>query len=321
MANYEEDELSDLFDGGLDLKMDFLNDITKSNNDGIYRVDPKKALEKSKGYRATVRFLPNLSKEGKVGQSAIEKISHYVDMKNNRELAGYYDSSKNFGEKCGLTDLFYTMLNSNNAILQEKAKSTLKYQRKYYSYVLVIEDVQQPECVGKVMIMQYGKTIRDKVLAEKNGEISGVPCNVFDLAEGKDFVLIVKEISTGDETYPDYKSSSFQGKTSSLPVYSKERKLFKNIPLTEDGKVADSAKAIVKDFLLDREHEIEEFAPRRLTEEQQSNITEISNILTGKATSTYTKTQPKSEDFELSDIASGGSPDAETEDDFFSDDF
>ena len=74
------------------------------------------------------------------------------------------------------------------------------------------------------------KTIKDKILAEKNGEISGVPCNVFDLTNGKDFVLLVKEIQTGDDTYPDYKNSMFKPETSSLPVYSEEKKMFKNVP-------------------------------------------------------------------------------------------
>jgi hypothetical protein len=73
------------------------------------------------------------------------------------------------------------MTNSKNAILQEKAKC-LKYSKKYYSYVLVLEDEQQPELVGKIMIFQYGKTIKDKILAEKNGEISGVSCNVFEFS-------------------------------------------------------------------------------------------------------------------------------------------
>lgn len=317
-------ELDELFDGSLDQKMDFLKEKTRTNNDGIYRVDLKKVLDKKKGYRAVVRFLPNLTKEGRVGQSAIEKISHYVDIKNPRELSGYFDSAKNFGEKCALTDLFYSMKNSNNAILHEKANK-LKYQRKYYSYVLVIEDEQQPDLVGKIMIMQYGKTIRDKIMAEKNGDITGVSCNVFDLAEGKDFVLIVKEISTGDETYPDYKSSMFRPETHPLSIYSEEKNVFKTIPLNENGGVADNAKSIVRDFLLNREHEVEEFAPKRLTEEQQSKITEISNFLTGKSSSTFTpEAKPTSEDFEFEDNFSGGStttttPAVEEEDDFFDD--
>ena len=171
MANLNE--IDDLFGGNLDSKMDFLNDKKAVNSDGIYRVDLSKVKDKKKGYRSVVRFLPNLTKEGKVGQSAIEKITHYVDIKNAKELSGWFDSPKNFNEKCPLTDLYYTMQNSKNAILQERSKA-LKYSKKYYSYVLVIEDEQQPETVGKIMIFQYGKTIKDKIQAERNGEITGI---------------------------------------------------------------------------------------------------------------------------------------------------
>ena len=157
MAN----DFDDLFNGSLDTKMDFLNEQKATNNDGIYRVDLSKVKDKKRGWRSVVRFLPNLTKDGKVGQSAIEKVTHYVDIKQPRELSGWFDSPKNFNEKCPLTDLYYTMQNSKNAILIEKSKQ-LKYSKKYYSYVLVIEDEQQPELVGKIMIFQYGKTIKDK---------------------------------------------------------------------------------------------------------------------------------------------------------------
>jgi hypothetical protein len=319
MAN----ELDDLFNGGLDSKMDFLNEQkTTTNNDGIYRVDLAKCKDKKKGWRSVVRFLPNLTNDGKVGQSAIEKITHYVDIKNQKELSGWFDSPKNFNEKCPLTDLYYTMQNSKNAILIEKSKM-LKYSKKYYSYVLVLEDEQQPELVGKIMIFQYGKTIKDKIQAERNGEISGVPCNVFDLSAGKDFVLVVKEIQTGDETYPDYKMSMFKPETSSLPIYFKEKGAFKNAPLV-DGKIDPNAQSKVRDFLLDREFSLEDFSPKKLSEEQQSKITEITNFLTGKASSSYSnakaESKPSSDDFDFEDNFSTSSSTAdETEDDFFSD--
>jgi hypothetical protein len=304
-------ELDELF-GGLDSKMDFLNEqSTTKNSDGIYRVDLSKCKDKKKGYRSVVRFLPNLTKEGKVGQSAIDKITHYVDIKNPKELSGFFDSPKNFNEKCALTDLYYQMTNSKNAILQERAKM-LKYSKKYYSYVLILEDEQQPELVGKILIFQYGKTIKDKILAEKNGEISGVGCNIFDLSQGKDFVLLVKEIQTGDETYPDYKMSMFKPELTSLPIYFKEK---------------NEAQSKIKDFLLDREHDLEEFAAKKITEEQQAKITEICNFLTGKSSNGYQtakpESKPTSEDFEFEDNFSSGSskPSSTTidDDDFFSD--
>lgn len=317
-------EFDDLFSGNLDSKMDFLNDKKAVNADGIYRVDLAKVKDKKKGYRSVVRFLPNLTKDGKVGQMAIEKITHYVDIKNAKELSGWFDSAKNFNEKCPLTDLYYNMSNSKNAILQEKAKC-LKYSKKYYSYVLVIEDEQQPELVGKIMIFQYGKTIKDKISMEKNGEISGVPCNVFDLAAGKDFVLSVKEISTGDETYPDYKNSMFKPETSSLPVYFEDKNQFKNIPLV-DGKVDPKVQGMVRDFLMKRDHELEDFAPKRLTEEQHAKINEITAYLTGKASSSYAASKPSSDDFELDGFVSSGTKEVSSassgtqdEDDFFAD--
>ena len=316
-------ELDDLFNGSLDSKMDFLNDAkSNTNNDGIYRVDLSKVKDKKRGWRSVVRLLPNLTKDGKVGQSAIEKVTHYVDIKQPKELSGWFDSPKNFSEKCPLTDLYYNMQNSKNAILIEKSKQ-LKYSKKYYSYVLVIEDEQQPELVGKILIFQYGKTIKDKIMAEKNGEISGIGCNVFDLAAGKDFVLVVKEIQTGDETYPDYKMSMFKPETTSLPIYFKEKQVFKNAPLNE-GKIEASVQGKIKDFLLEREHDLEEFSPKKLTNEQQAKITEISNFLTGKASSSYSKeTKPSSDDFEFEDnfaktTATTTSSASEDEDDFFS---
>jgi len=315
----------DLFNGSLDSKMDFLNEQSKTNNDGIYRVDLSKVKDKKRGWRSVVRFLPNLTKDGKVGQSAIEKITHYVDIKNQKELSGWFDSPKNFGEKCPLTDLYYTMQNSKNAILVEKSKM-LKYSKKYYSYVLVLEDEQQPESVGKIMIFQYGKTIKDKISAERNGEISGVPCNVFDLGAGKDFVLVVKEIQTGDETYPDYKMSMFKPETSSLPLYFKEKQAFKNVPLV-DGKVDPLVQGKIRDFLTERDHDLEEYSPKRLDDQQQSKINEVINFMTGKASTSYnsskSESKPASADFDFEEnfnntpkATTGGTSD---EDDFFND--
>ena len=288
----------DLFSSNLDSKMDFLNDKSASRSDGIYRIDLTKIKDKKKGYRSVIRFLPNLQKDGKLGQSAIEKITHYVDIKNQKDLSGWFDSAKNWNERCELTDLFYQMQNSKNAILIEKSKC-LKYSKKYYSYVLILEDDQQPDLVGKIMILQYGKTLRDKILSEKNGEISGKSINVFSLSEGKDFVLLVKEIQTGDDTYPDYKNSMFKQETSPISIFIEEKAVFKMIPLVS-GNIDTKFQQPVKYFLLKREHELEEFSPKRLSEEQQSKLTEVKLYLTGKSSNSYKKENIKS-DFDYSE--------------------
>jgi len=316
-------ELNDDLFGNLDSKLDFLKEQTKANTDGIYRIDLTKVKDKKKGYRSVIRFLPNLTKEGKVSQSAIEKIAHYVDIKNQKELSGYFDSPKNFGEKCALSDLYYQLTNSKNAILQERAKM-LKYSKKYYSYVLILEDEQQPELVGRIMIFQYGKTIKDKISAEKNGEITGKSCNVFDLSQGKDFVLLVKEIQTGDDIYPDYKMSMFRPEATSLPIYFKDKGIFKNAPIGVDGQIEVKAQSMIKDFLMDREHELEDFGPKKLDDAQQGKITEIISFLTGKSSNSFAgkESKPTSEDFDFEEsmVSNSKKKESDTDDnDFFSD--
>ena len=141
------------------------------------------------------------------------------------------------------------------------------------------------------MIFQYGKQISEKIKAELNGDISGEQCNVFDLNAGKDLTLIVKEVSgPNGEIFPEYNSSAFRPNPSSLPLFNAETGKFKNVPLT-DGNIDAKFRATVKEALLNREHDLEEFAPKRLNEEQQAKITEIANYLTGKASASFAKAQ------------------------------
>lgn len=316
---------NDLFSGNLDSTMDFLDDKKGVSKDGIYRVDLTKVSDKKKGYRAKVRFLPNLTRDGKLGQAAIEKITHYVDIKSDKSLSGWFDSPKNYNEKCPLTDLYYQLKNSKNAVLMEKAEC-LKYSKKYYSYVLVIEDEHQPEMVGKIMIFQYGKQIRDKIQSEKNGEITGEACNVFRLEDGKDFILSVKEKMIGEASVPDYTNSMFMPERTSLPIYSEDRGVFKNVPLN-DGKIDPKVQQTVIDFLLKREHELEDFAAKRLTDEEHDKINQISNFLTGKASSGFVKqSKPSSDDFDMEEsfistasTSSSKKSVVDDDDDFFKD--
>lgn len=310
----------ELLSGNLDGTMDFLNEKKSQSSDGIYRIDLSKAKDKKRGYRSVIRFLPNLTKDGKLGASALEKISHYVRVKGADELNGWFDSPKNFGEKCPLSDLYYTMNNSKNAVLMEKSKC-LNYSRKYYSYVLILEDENQPDLVGKIMVFQYGKTIKDKIQSEKDGEISGTPCNVFRIDNGKDFVIYVKEITTGDETYPDYKNSMFKPESSTITIF--KDGVGKNVPVS-NGQIDPKFNNVIKDFLLNRDFELEDYAPKRLTEEQQAKINEISAYLTGKSNKNYTSvSSPSKNDFDVEDdlvLATSTSGSSSTdEDDFFGD--
>lgn len=82
----------------------------------------------------------------------------------------------------------------------------------------------------------------------------------------------------------------------------------------------------MRDFLLKRDHDLEEFAAKPLTEEQQVKISEISNFLTGKASTSFAgASAPSSNDFDFDEVAtkveSGSSmvSSSADDDDFFKD--
>ncbi len=268
--------MNDLFDMSIDSGLSFLDKKENKTNDGILRLDPKKAKDQKKGLRVVLRLLPNFTKEGKLGQAAIEKFVHYVKLQNHPELNGYYDSMKNFNEKCDLTNTFWELKNSKSVIDNEKAE-LISRTTKYYSYVQVLEHENEPELVGKIMIFPFGIKIKNKITEERTGEISGTQVNVYDLANGKDFICIVKEIGG----YANYDSSQFKSVASTIQIPSKDGSL-KEVPATDlngkkviDPKFQDK----IKEYLLGREVSLEDYSPVRWDDETRSKVNKIIAVL------------------------------------------
>jgi len=281
----KEIENVDLFDS-VDAKSETLDFLEKKGGslDGIYR---PKITDKKKGYVATIRFLPNLSKDGKVLQAAIEKHQHYVDFKNHPELAGYYDCMKNFTDKCDFCTMYWKLKNSKNASDVEKAE-LISRNTKYYSYILVMEDEQNRELEGKILIYPYGYKIKEKIKGQKDGEI-GEPCNVFDLANGKSFKLIIKQV--GD--FPNYDSSSFMEVT---PISIQGKKA----PVEVDEKTGKNkitnpkVKEKITQFLMDRTVNLEDHVAKEWNSEDKFKVTTILEILAGNEVNTTQKSASKS---------------------------
>ena len=217
----------DFLFGGMEANDETMSVFDKktTNNDGIYRPNLKDATDKKIGYRATLRFLPNLiqTEDGNVkgGPSSIEKHLHYVDMKNDSSIGGYYDCRKNYEPNCELCTEYWKLKNSKNAADNEKA-DLIKRSTKYYSYVLVVEDAQHPELVGKILVYPFGYTLKEKINSERNGEVTGEPCNVYDLSKGKDFKLIIKEKGG----FQNYEASQFM-EVSSIKLFDEKTGKFK----------------------------------------------------------------------------------------------
>lgn len=284
----ENDYLDDSFlfdttDESQQQELSFL-DKEKRNQDGIYRPTLEQSKDPREGYKSTIRFLRNLTRDGKIGPAAIEKHIHYADLPNHPDLRGYYDCGKNFSPKCDLCTFFWKLNKSSNQADVEKSKLIGK-TTKYYSYVMIMEDEQQPDLVGKVMVFPYGYQIKEKIEAEKKGEVSGKQVNIFDFVNGKDFRLIIKEKTRrNNKAVPTYEFSQFLTE-SPIKIYNEKTKKFVTAHVDEDGKISDKRwQQKIKDTLLGRDENvnIEDHMAKEWDDETRNKIERIVSILSGE---------------------------------------
>lgn len=315
----KEFENVDLFDS-IDAQSETLDFLEKKGGslDGIYR---PKITDKKKGYISTIRFLPNLTKDGKVSLAAIEKHQHYVDFKNHPELQGYYDCGKNFTDKCDICTMYWKLKKSKNASEVEKAE-LISRSTKYYSYVLVIEDEQNRDLEGKILIYPYGYKIKEKIKDQKDG-ISGDACNIFDITNGKDFRLVMKQLGE----YPNYDSSTF---LEASPIKIMGPKGLVKVPTELDeatGKqkiTNPKVKEKVMAFLLDRTVELADHQPKEWSTEDKFKVSQVLDIISGQETSNTKREASKSNFDNIStkessnDDAIFGDDESDDAEDFFS---
>ena len=335
----------DLFnDEALEQKNSFLKDKeTTSGKDGLYRVDLNKVKpeNKKRGYKAVIRFLPNITQNPEyvkaylgdkwdedstsaLGPSAIRKVSHFLNITEMEELKGWYDCPTNINlltgqpfttDKYGpIAKTYFTLKESKDALAQARSKM-ISYSNKYFSYVLIIEDEQQPELEGKVMIFSYGNQIKEKIDSESRGELTGEKCNIFNLKTGKDFILLVKEKEIDkDVIIPTYINSTFKSESTSISLPSNGT--MKNLPLDEYGNIPAKYKEKVFEFLLKRDAELESFAGKEWDEDTRNKAYQAIDYLTGKFSKMANQnngTQPNVDDFSFDELnKTGGSPNTNT---------
>ena len=309
---------ADLFEFGADDKSLEVFDKEEKNQDGLFRPSLEKAKDKTKGYQATVRFLPNFFKEEdgtvKKGQISIKSHVHYANIQGDQDLTGYYDCNKNFDPKCDLCTIFWKLNKSKNEADVEKSK-LINRSTKWYSYVYIVEDENNPELEGQILVFGYGAQVKEKIAQQKNNELGTGKCNVFSLTEGKDFRLIIKSKGEGREKVT-YESSSFL-ETSPVKLYNKVKKSWMPLPV-KDGKIAQNAQAKLLQVLLDRKVELENFQPKIWDDATKTKVERVIANLTGddvfvadrQASSASNTSSPSKEE--------SAPKDSQTADDFFS---
>jgi hypothetical protein len=239
----------------------------KTSSDGLLR--PKLEDGKDGVRELTLRILPNLTREGKIGSTAIEKHLHYAKFQNNQSLSGYYDCLKNsnIGKDCPLCNTYWALKNTGNPNDEAKAES-INRSTKYYCYTYVVEDKQVPENEGKIFIFPFGYKIYQKI--QTAATRSRKPVNVEDLVYGANLNLIIQEVGG----FYNYDASEFE---TPEPIEINGKVL----QVGEDGTISKSETKRVKEFLLSREHDLEEFVAKDWTAVQYDNASKIVSVLTG----------------------------------------
>lgn len=179
MENIEN--VQDIFDLSIDT---FINSDESTKDSVIYK--PKAKDGKDGVYTSLIRFLPFYKN---VAKSRIMKWTHWLtDVEGN---GSYYDCPTTKGEKCPICSKFFELRKSDSIKDQERAKEFRRSQ-SFFHLVQIIDDKQNPDLNGKILVFKYAKTIDEKYQAELKPEY-GQPVVPSDLLNGKPFLLKITQ--------------------------------------------------------------------------------------------------------------------------------
>lgn len=159
-------------------------------------------LEKDKvgNGQAVIRFLPKHPEDdlpwAAVYTHAFQGPTGRWYIENSRTTLGEEDPVSEANRKLWAT----------GAEVDKKQAQKQKRKLNYVVNILVVSNPANPSLEGKVMRFKIGKKIHDKIKAKISPEFADEKaCNVFDVFEGADFKLRMKQV----EGYPNYDSSVF----------------------------------------------------------------------------------------------------------------
>jgi hypothetical protein len=183
----------------------------------------KPRQEGKEPYTALIRFLPipEWNEEGKV--VAFQKDKPYYSKKrywltDNNGNGNYYDSPATVNERCPIQTTFFRLYGSDD-VKDKKAAKDFRILEHYWSLVYIMDDKQNPDLVGKIMIWRFPKDVKrliekelDPVVSEYQKDKAKVA--VWTIDKGKNLALVVGKkkvtLDNGKEVeFPDYEASEF----------------------------------------------------------------------------------------------------------------
>ena len=171
-------------------------------------------LERDKAGNGTalIRFLPQSAADLAVNEDHTPWVQIFSHGFQGPTGQWYIEKSlTTLNQKDPVSDLNRTLWNSGQEDQARKQKRKLRYTAN----ILVLKDPANPENEGKVFLYEFGKKIFDKIkdtmFPESDALREVEPVNPFDLWEGADFELRVRQV----DGYANYDKSTFS-KPSSL---------------------------------------------------------------------------------------------------------
>jgi len=275
--NLNNQEVGDVFNLQAE---SFVNAPTKKQLDTY---EPAADKGRDGVYEAVIRFLPNYK------NPSLSKVHKYrIWLQDPTEEKGFYvDCPSSVGKKSILKDLYWKLKKSTSAREQDLAEQFSRADT-YYSLVQIIEDKNQPELEGKIMVFRYGIKINQKIEALLK-PTRGVPVNPFDLFEGKEFAIRI----TKKQKWNNYDECAFTEGRVALTLPGDKQPIQKT--------VEDKARTLA--WLKENSPELERYEYKEWTDEVTQKVLKairnivpdartIEGLLTNSASSTESYQAP-----------------------------
>jgi hypothetical protein len=186
---------ADLFD---------VSDVDMSNNDKggsnqMFKPDPDKGIQGV--WKGTVRFLPNLRDKA---NSMITKYEIWLENPmtgDKKQIDTLRTIGK--GKECPITKTYWHLKENKDASLQVKHKDWSQ-SPKYYTLVQILDDKQNPDNVGKIMVWKFGSKVKPKI-DEAEKPAVGKPRKPIDIKEGWPMYIEVPTVGG----WPNYDKCRF----------------------------------------------------------------------------------------------------------------
>ena len=186
------ENLNDLFN----LQAEDLVQKSESSKSDIYKPSADKGKEGV--YSAVVRLIPWHENPKK---SIMKKWTCWlVDPLTDK--GRYVDCPSSVGQKSVLQDMFWR-LKKSESVAEQKLAQNFSRRQSMATLVQIIQDKNNPDMEGKVMVWPFGVKIYNKIQDVMQPEF-GTPHIPFDLFDGKAFHIKIKKVA-GFNNYDDCK--------------------------------------------------------------------------------------------------------------------